>query len=149
MKGVNLLLKWYHRPYPLGVRIHNKKHDNGGQFVGRYEDFWALVVADVDAPPVFEKGKAVIDYVALLVSLRVARNGHLGAFARLDTGRISVVSEGFAIPIRVTTATISEHVFGLGKVAQQSPCADVIAALASRQTHPHRPANRIRDGIKL
>src|SRR5690606_38307729 len=58
------------------------------------------------------------------------------------------VLKGLAIPVRVVTP-IRQQVLCGRQAAQKRPRADVIAALAGGEEHPHGAAERIRNGVQL
>jgi hypothetical protein len=95
----------------------------------------AYVIAGRDASPVFEPGKAVFDLVAFLVAHLVVWDRNLAPLSRRDTWRNSFFFKGFAIPIRIVPAIRQQMLSGRQSI-QHRPCADVIAALTSRQKHP-------------
>ena len=86
--------------------------------------------------------------MAFAVADLIMGDGDLSAFPRGDAGLDPLALKGFAIPVGILAA-ICQQVFGWRQGVEESPRADVVAALACRQEHAHGAARRICDGMQL
>lgn len=97
----------------------------------------APVIAGVDAAPVFEFCKHVLDLVALFVERFVVVDLDFPVLPWRNAGRNTLFDQGFSEPVSVI-ATVSQQVFGPGQRVKQQGRTFVVAHLAFGQKQQQR-----------
>ena len=108
----------------------------------------ASVIARSDAPPVFQLGKQVFDFVSGLVRSLAVFDCFFSIFLWRNTGCDLLLRKHLADFVAVVS-TIPNQGFGLGQVFEQNICTFEVTALAFRQVQAHRSPKVVTQGVQL
>ena len=106
------------------------------------------VIARCNPPPVFDPGKAVLNFVALFVKRLVVGLRVLAVFLRRDAGLDAFVEKRLAKAVAIVALIAGER-FRAGQLRQHQLCAFVIAHLTGRQKQNQGLAVLIGDGVQF
>ena len=120
--------------------------DSCGDADGGHEGVGTAVIAGVDASPVLDFGKQVLDQVALFVDRLVVVILHLPVGFWRDAGGDSARGQGGAEPVAVI-ALVAQQFLGIRVGIEQQNRAFVVAHLTFGQQHHDRATFAIADRI--